>query len=231
MAEKSSTVTLTAVGDIGFRIEENNDTFDGIRPFLKEADINLGQLEALLSGRGARQVHFPGFEWSDMTGPSGWRPNPEAAAKVLASNGFDILSFASNHSMDMGDDALFDTLDILEKNNIAVIGAGKNIEEARRPVILERKGTKVGFLAYCTVVTPGSAVNPGAAATKYTAGVAPMRATTYYEPFDQQPGYPAQDYLEEQHPRPGRHDRGHPKVKTAGGCSGCLHALGNTLGA
>ena len=121
MTDINNTVTLTAVGDIGFRIEENNETFDGVRPFLKEADINLGQLEALLSGRGARQVHFPGFEWSDMTGPSGWRPNPEAAVKVLVDNGFDIMSFASNHTMDMGDDALFDTLDILKKNNIVSV--------------------------------------------------------------------------------------------------------------
>lgn len=177
-------VTLTAVGDIGFRIEENHETFDGVRPILQEADINLGQLEALLSGRGSRQVHFPGFEYSDMSGPSGWRPNPEAAVKVLVDNHLDIMSFASNHTMDMGDDALFDTLDILKKNNIAVIGAGRNIDEARQPGILERKGMKVGFLAYSSVVTKGSA------ATKTFAGVAPMRAATYYEWHDWQPGMP-----------------------------------------
>lgn len=184
MADKDNKVRLAAVGDIGFRIEENHDTFDGVRPILKDADISLGQLEALLSGRGARQVHFPGFEYSDMTGPSGWRPDPEAAAKVLVDNHLDVMSFASNHTMDMGDDALFDTLDILKKNNIAVTGAGKNIDEARRPVILERKGTKVGFVAYCSVVTRGSA------ATKTAAGVAPVRAITSYEPHDWQPGMP-----------------------------------------
>lgn len=184
MSDKSKQITLTAVGDIGFRIEENNDTFDGVRSILKEADISLGQLEALLSGRGSRQVHFPGFEWSDMTGPSGWQPDPEAAVKVLVNNHFDIMSFASNHTMDMGDEALFDTLNILKKNNIAVIGAGKDIDEARRPVILERKGVKVGFLAYCSVLPPGSA------ATKMNAGVAPMRACMYYEPYDWHPGLP-----------------------------------------
>ena len=39
MSEK---IVLTAVGDIGFRIEENGDTFDGVRPYMAKADIILG---------------------------------------------------------------------------------------------------------------------------------------------------------------------------------------------
>jgi poly-gamma-glutamate capsule biosynthesis protein CapA/YwtB (metallophosphatase superfamily) len=184
MVDKNNKIILVAVGDIGWRIEENNDSFDGTRAILKGADIALGQLEVLLSRRGSRQVHFPGFEASDMGGPTGWLPNPQGAIQVLVNNGFNIMSFASNHTMDMGEEAVLDTLDILRKNNIMVIGAGKNIEEARQPAVLERKGTKVGFLAYCSVVPRGYA------ATKDTGGVAPVRATTAYEQVDWQPGFP-----------------------------------------
>jgi hypothetical protein len=113
MVEKNNKVTLVAVGDIGWRIEENNDSFDGTRTILKDADIALGQLEVLLSRRGSRQVHFPGFEASDMGGPTGWLPNPQGAIQVLVNNGFNIMSFASNHTMDMGEEAMLDTLDIL----------------------------------------------------------------------------------------------------------------------
>jgi hypothetical protein len=65
-----------------------------------------------------------------------------------------------------------------------VIGAGKNIEEARKPAILERNGTKIAYLAYCSVLRPG-----------YEAGVnkpgcAPMRASTFYKQVDYQPGTP-----------------------------------------
>jgi poly-gamma-glutamate synthesis protein (capsule biosynthesis protein) len=94
------------------------------------------------------------------------------------------MSFASNHALDYGDEALFDTLDVMRENNVSVIGAGKNIREARQPAIFERKGTTIGFLAYCSVVPRGFQ----AEADK--SGVAPLRATTAYEPIDWQAGMP-----------------------------------------
>ncbi len=105
-------------------------------------------------------------------------------AKVFANAGFDIMSFASNHTLDFSDEALFDTLDALRKNNIIAIGAGRNIKEARKPAIIERKGTRVGFLAYCSVVPPGFD------AKENRAGVAPVRAITAYEQIDWQAGTP-----------------------------------------
>ena len=65
------------------------------------------------------------------------------------------MSFASNHTLDYSEEALIDTLDVMKKNNVEVIGAGRDIFEARRPAIFERKQTRVGFLAYCSVVPKG----------------------------------------------------------------------------
>ncbi|MBI2987834.1 MAG: CapA family protein [Deltaproteobacteria bacterium] len=65
------------------------------------------------------------------------------------------MSFANNHTLDRGEEAFFETIDTLTKNNIAVVGVGRNIGEARKPSILERKGTKVAFLAYCSVLPEG----------------------------------------------------------------------------
>lgn len=184
MADESSKITMVAVGDVGWRIEENDDAFAATRGILQGADITLGQLEVLLSGRGCRQLHFPGFEASDMGGPTGWLPKHQEAIQVLTKNGFDVMSFASNHSMDMGEEAMQDTLETLKQNHILSIGIGKDIATARRPAMIERKGTKVGFLAYCSVVPKGYA------ATKDGPGVAPARATTSYEQVDWQPGFP-----------------------------------------
>jgi len=95
-----------------------------------------------------------------------------------------VMSFASNHALDYGDEALFDTLDVMRENHIAVIGAGKTIAEARRPAIFKRKGTTIGFLAYCSVVPRGFQ------AEENKSGVAPLRATTAYQPVDWQAGMP-----------------------------------------
>src|SRR5262249_54341156 len=53
-----------------------------------------------------------------------------------------------------------------------------------KPAIMERKGVKVGFLAYCSVVREGYPAGPN------KAGVAPLRANTYYEPREDQAGTP-----------------------------------------
>jgi poly-gamma-glutamate capsule biosynthesis protein CapA/YwtB (metallophosphatase superfamily) len=171
--EKQDKVTLVAVGDIGPDRDEPESIFAHTAPVLREGDITFGQLETNFSERGIPQVH---------RGPAP-RAHPKNVA-ALTYAGFDIVSFASNHALDWNDDALFDTLDVLRKNNIVVIGAGKNIEEARQPAIIERKGTRVGFLAYCSVVPQGFE------AEENKPGVAPVRATTSYEQVDWQAGTP-----------------------------------------
>ncbi|MGI9387426.1 MAG: CapA family protein, partial [Methyloligellaceae bacterium] len=103
---------------------------------------------------------------------------------VFEDCGFDIVSVASNHAMDWGPDALLDTMALLQDKGIRTVGGGRNLEEARKPVIVERRGVKTAFLAYCSVLREGYAAGPD------TAGVAPLRAHTYYEPFDYQAGVP-----------------------------------------
>jgi poly-gamma-glutamate synthesis protein (capsule biosynthesis protein) len=105
-------------------------------------------------------------------------------ASIFRDCGFDVVSVASNHAMDWGGDALLDTIELLGNQGVAVVGGGRNLEEARQPVILERKGVKVAFLAYCSILREGYAAGSN------RTGVAPLRAHTYYEPFDYQAGVP-----------------------------------------
>ena len=65
----------------------------------------------------------------------------------LRAAGFDVLSLANNHVGDYGERALRQTLDRFSDGKIATVGAGRNAEQARRPVVLERNGVRVGFLA------------------------------------------------------------------------------------
>jgi poly-gamma-glutamate synthesis protein (capsule biosynthesis protein) len=63
-------------------------------------------------------------------------------------------------------------------------GAGGNIAEARKPAILERNGTRVGVLAYLSIVYPGLV------ADDEIPGCAPLRASHEYRQIDSQPGTP-----------------------------------------
>ena len=103
---------------------------------------------------------------------------------VFGDCGLNVVSLACNHVMDWGADALLDTIELLEKQGIQVIGAGRNLEEARRPAIIEKNGVRVAILAYCSVVMEGYA------AESNKAGAAPLRVHTSYEPYEYQAGVP-----------------------------------------
>ncbi|MFC2048252.1 CapA family protein, partial [Chloroflexota bacterium] len=146
---------------------------------LREADIAFGQLEVNFSERG-----------TPLVGRGSPRVAHPKNVSALTYAGFDVISFASNHALDFGYDAFFDTIDVLKKNGIEVVGAGKNLEEARKPVVLVRKGTRIAFLAYNSILM-GSL--RGYAADTDNPGCNPLRAYTFYESigFNYQPGTPA----------------------------------------
>ena len=170
----TSSLTLLAVGDVG-PIHEPVDAYGALaKPALAAADLRFAQVERVYTERGAFQVHSGG-EHS--------RVKPHMAS-VFETCGFDVVSVASNHAMDWGPDALLDTIELLRSKGIAVIGGGRNLKEAREPAFVEKNGVRLAFLAYCSVLRDGYAALPA------KPGVAPLRAHTYYEPAEYQPGVP-----------------------------------------
>ena len=167
-------VSIFAVGDVAVTRNNPESAFTHSAPVLVEPDIVFGQLEATLSQKGTAKTE------------SAQKPHPNIGL-VLKTAGFDVMSFGSNHVMDWGADGLLDTQGVAKQNGIALIGAGKDIEEARQPAIVERKGVKVAFLAYNSILPPGSW------ATDDRPGCVPVRIRTFYEASEpHQPGGPAE---------------------------------------
>ena len=63
-----------------------------------------------------------------------------AAVKVLKNMHADIWNICNNHIMDAGPFGIESTLKIAKENGVRTIGAGMNIDEARKPVILDEAG-------------------------------------------------------------------------------------------
>jgi poly-gamma-glutamate synthesis protein (capsule biosynthesis protein) len=93
----------------------------------------------------------------------------------LKYTGIDVGSPNGNHALEFGQPPLVDTVEALQKNGIKSFGAGKDIDEARKPAIIEKKGAKIAFLGYNSIMGVGDAADVD------WPGVAPMKIHTYYE--------------------------------------------------
>ena len=169
-----NTVVLMACGDVGPVHEPMSKYPELAKPTLAGADIRFAQVERVYSERGSLQLH---------SGVAHSRVKPHFAS-IFTDCGYNVVSLASNHAMDWGADALLDTVALFKDKGIPTIGAGRNLQEARKPAIVEKNGVKIAFLGYCSVVQEGYAAGHD------KAGVAPLRAHTYYQSFDYQAGVP-----------------------------------------
>jgi poly-gamma-glutamate synthesis protein (capsule biosynthesis protein) len=168
-------VVLYAVGDVGPDRDDPDSLFEHVGEILGSGDLAFCQLEVALTERGTR---LPQARHTVRTSPK--------AAKAFRRAGFNVVSWAGNHCMDWGTEGFQDTIDALAEEGICTPGVGGDIVAARRPRILDVKGTRVAFLAYSSIL-PMSYW-----AEERRPGCAPMRAFTVYEQIEHdQPGTPA----------------------------------------
>jgi len=129
--------------------------FKETKEILSEADLTIGNLESPISNFGKKINKIYTF-----------RANPKAI-EGLKLAGFDILTLANNHISDYGWPALKETIKILKENRIRPLGAGKNKEEALKPVIISLGNLKITFLGFNEIGTNCAKRNsPGTACAK-----------------------------------------------------------------
>lgn len=75
-----------------------------------------------------------------------FRAEPRRVESVVEI-GTDVLSLANNHVYDYGEEALLDTLDVIEETGIPYVGAGRNLEEAKKPVYFIANGRKIAIVS------------------------------------------------------------------------------------
>lgn len=75
-----------------------------------------------------------------------FRAKPEYASYLL-DMGVDIVSMANNHAYDYGEISLTDSIDTLNGMGMPFVGAGRNLEEAIRPVYFIVNDMKIAFIS------------------------------------------------------------------------------------
>lgn len=141
--EKEISILITGDFYAGNRIdklirdEKYVEIFNDFLPEIQNADISVTNLESALT-----ISNRPIFK----TGPS-LKASPKTIDSLTFA-GFNLLTLANNHIMDFGEKGLKDTLELCNKNEINIVGAGMNLNEASQIYFKVINGKKLAFINF-----------------------------------------------------------------------------------
>ncbi|MDP9396084.1 MAG: CapA family protein [Actinomycetota bacterium] len=135
----------------GATAKEHAVLLEHVRPLLEDADITVVNYESPV-------LDVPWFDPTDPRPPA-FHSTKEfvfasapASVDALRESGVDVVSLANNHVNDALGPGLDRTLTLLDRAGIPRFGAGRTVEEAWAPAVVERKGQRFAFLG-CTTIT------------------------------------------------------------------------------
>lgn len=131
-------VMLARLVDETIRAEGARHVWGDLLPLLREADLAFVNLECAIAEGG--EPFLPERVFTFRAAP--------AALEALTVAGIDGVNLANNHAMDFRAPALLETLRRLDKAGIARVGAGADLDEAARPVLLKAGNLRIGFVGF-----------------------------------------------------------------------------------
>ncbi len=141
-AGDSTRVSLVFGGDVTLAnhfsryIKDDFDYAFKKLPLFRQADIAMVNLENPLTVSNEKTEKLFNF-----------KADPQLV-RVLSSGGVDLVTLANNHIYDFNQSGLLETLEVLSGHGIHYTGAGRLHDEAHHPLILRRKGLRLGFFSY-----------------------------------------------------------------------------------
>lgn len=136
--------TFSVVGDMlaQRRIPAGYEGYEKVQEQITKGDARFVNLETTL--------HNGEYFGNQFSGGSYLRAVPETLDDVKAF-GFNLLSFANNHSMDFAHGGLMATKRYVNAAGIANTGAGANLDEAAAPAYLDTPAGRVALISTCTM--------------------------------------------------------------------------------
>lgn len=133
LIDNPTMVKVFICGDI-VNLFSNEQFIDvSLQEVIRSADLSIGNFEGVQSER----VLPGGLKQTATT------------LNSLRESGFNLLLLANNHVADNGKQGLTDTIQSIEKNKMAHIGAGFSFEDAYRPYITSIGDVTIGIVNIC----------------------------------------------------------------------------------
>lgn len=121
---------------VSAKIEKGINPFEHTRELFQQSDLNIVNLECVFSSVSSCPKPF-----SDIL------RCPEGYIRFLKENHVHVVNLANNHTLDHGQEAFEKMRILLKENNILAFGEARD-KYQEVPLIIEKKGKKIGFLGY-----------------------------------------------------------------------------------
>jgi poly-gamma-glutamate capsule biosynthesis protein CapA/YwtB (metallophosphatase superfamily) len=132
-------------------------TLESVKPFFDKNDFNVFDLECPLT-LGTKKI--------TKTGPH-IKAHPNTGGMLPFLNCKYVVT-ANNHFKDYGWEGMQETYQALQKQGVNWLGSGRNIEEAAKPIVLEKDGIKITLFNMAEHEwTIASAAEPGCNSIDY----------------------------------------------------------------
>ena len=140
------TIAVTGDSIITRRVSVcSEEGFLSLVKVIRDADVAYTHLETLIHDYEGPEL-YPAAE-----GGWNWGRAPHFVAEELKWVGFDIVSHASNHSLDYSYGGLISTWNALKEANMPYAGTGMNLGEAREPAYLDTGKGRVALYIHLLV--------------------------------------------------------------------------------
>ena len=114
-----------------------SDVFGALLPLIKTSDLSIAHLEIPATNSNLKLKKGGLYGKTDKT-----------CIKLLRDAGFNLCTYATNHSLDYGIEGFKDTVNNCKEFGIEIVGAGNNLVEATKPYINEINNIKFAVLNY-----------------------------------------------------------------------------------
>ena len=123
--------------------------FTDIEPLIEDYDLKYYNQETIIGGKDLGVQHYPRFN------------SPDEIGLNLVNIGFNLVSLANNHTMDMGEKGILNSVKFWrEQTGVAVSGQSDSFEDRNNIKVYEQNGIKYAFISY-TEMTNGLPVPKG----------------------------------------------------------------------
>ena len=166
---------FTAVGDMLIQriISTEYDGFKEVSDYIRKGDARFFNFESIIYREGL---------WGNQFNGGSYHNSDPRTLNIAKEYGFNMMSFANNHTFDWGYGGLISTLDAISESGFVHAGVGMNLDEAASPAYLDAPNGRVALISMASTIVDASAM-AGRQSRRVIGrpGVNALRTTKYIE--------------------------------------------------